>query len=202
MSDYVFPRGYSHDTRSDGLTVTKRYVAAPERRITEREALRSLAGSGLPVPRVLEEPPGALVMTLLPGVHGQELIEAGHAAQVLFSCGRALPSLPFVHGDYGPNNTLYDPSSFAVTAILDWEFAHEGDPLEDLAWAEWIVRRHHPSSVGDLDALFDGYGSRPPWELRQTLMLAKCEQMLALPRLHEGGAARWRDNIEITRSWH
>jgi hypothetical protein len=26
-----------------------------------------------------------------------------------------------------------------VTAVLDWEFAHLGQPVEDLAWAEWIV---------------------------------------------------------------
>ena len=37
-----------------------------------------------------------------------------------------------------------------VTAVLDWEFAHLGDPVEDLAWCEWLVRTHHPEHVGAL----------------------------------------------------
>jgi aminoglycoside phosphotransferase (APT) family kinase protein len=31
--------------------------------------------------------------------------------------------------------------------VVDWEFAHLGDPVEDLAWCEWIVRMHHPEHV-------------------------------------------------------
>ncbi len=36
------------------------------------------------------------------------------------------------HGDLGPGNFLHDGR--AVTALLDWEFAHLGDPMDDLAW--------------------------------------------------------------------
>jgi aminoglycoside phosphotransferase (APT) family kinase protein len=39
-----------------------------------------------------------------------------------------------VHGDYRSGNFLHDGNG-ALTAILDWEMAHLGDPLEDLAWA-------------------------------------------------------------------
>ena len=38
----------------------------------------------------------------------------------------------FVHGDFRTGNFLADESG--VTAILDWEIAHTGDPLEDLGW--------------------------------------------------------------------
>ncbi len=38
-----------------------------------------------------------------------------------------------VHGDFRFGNVLYDDSG--VTAMLDWEMVHLGDPLEDLAWA-------------------------------------------------------------------
>jgi len=38
-----------------------------------------------------------------------------------------------VHGDFRFGNILYDESG--VTAMLDWEMVHLGDPLEDLAWA-------------------------------------------------------------------
>ncbi len=39
-----------------------------------------------------------------------------------------------VHGDYRTGNFLYDANG-DMRAILDWEMAHLGDPLEDLGWA-------------------------------------------------------------------
>jgi aminoglycoside phosphotransferase (APT) family kinase protein len=42
--------------------------------------------------------------------------------------------LSLVHGDYRTGNFLYDGAG-NVRGILDWEMAHLGDPLEDLAWA-------------------------------------------------------------------
>jgi aminoglycoside phosphotransferase (APT) family kinase protein len=36
------------------------------------------------------------------------------------------------HGDAGPGNFLFE--SGHMTALLDWELAHLGDPMEDLAW--------------------------------------------------------------------
>jgi aminoglycoside phosphotransferase (APT) family kinase protein len=40
--------------------------------------------------------------------------------------------LVLCHGDAGPRNLLHDGSG--ITALLDWEFAHVGDPIDDLAW--------------------------------------------------------------------
>jgi aminoglycoside phosphotransferase (APT) family kinase protein len=37
-----------------------------------------------------------------------------------------------VHGDFRTGNFLADETG--LTAILDWEIAHTGDPLEDLGW--------------------------------------------------------------------
>ena len=42
--------------------------------------------------------------------------------------------LSVVHGDYRSGNFLHDGQG-AVLAVLDWEMAHIGDPLEDLGWA-------------------------------------------------------------------
>ena len=42
--------------------------------------------------------------------------------------------LTLVHGDYRTGNYLYTPRGH-ITAVLDWEMAHIGDPLEDLAWS-------------------------------------------------------------------
>ncbi|XOV84469.1 MAG: phosphotransferase family protein [bacterium] len=42
--------------------------------------------------------------------------------------------LCLVHGDFRTGNYLYTESG-DITAVLDWEMAHIGDPLEDLAWS-------------------------------------------------------------------
>jgi aminoglycoside phosphotransferase (APT) family kinase protein len=39
-----------------------------------------------------------------------------------------------VHGDYRSGNFLHDGAG-RILAVLDWEMAHLGDPLEDIAWA-------------------------------------------------------------------
>jgi aminoglycoside phosphotransferase (APT) family kinase protein len=39
-----------------------------------------------------------------------------------------------VHGDFRTGNFLYDTEG-DIRGILDWEMAHLGDPLEDLAWS-------------------------------------------------------------------
>lgn len=46
------------------------------------------------------------------------------------------PSGPpaLVHGDFRSGNVLVGPCG-DVLALLDWEMAHVGDPMEDLAWA-------------------------------------------------------------------
>ncbi|WP_436533500.1 phosphotransferase family protein [Actinoplanes sp. HUAS TT8] len=149
----------------------------------------------------------------VPGVHGQDLIQAGHAAAVLHECGRMLrllqsvnsfpgsgdhPRRVLVHGDYGPNNMLFDPVTVTTTAVLDWEWAHPGDPIEDLAWCEWIIRMHHPDAVDDLDALFTGYGERPRWPARQAAMVIRCRSMLTPLR---PGVRRWERNVEVTAAW-
>ncbi len=42
--------------------------------------------------------------------------------------------LSVIHGDYRNGNFLHNGAG-RIVAVLDWEMAHIGDPLEDLAWA-------------------------------------------------------------------
>ena len=42
------------------------------------------------------------------------------------------------HGDVGPKNFMFEDNR--ITAIVDWEQAHLGDPMDDLAW--WMFRGH------------------------------------------------------------
>lgn len=179
--------GYTNATSTDGRTVTKRYLGpdAARRQGSEVAALCALAGH-LSVPALVERGQGWIRTALMPGVHGQELLATAPRA-VLATIGRtarqlheitpaALPGWAhphdggvLVHGDFGPQNVLLDADTAEVTAVLDWELAHLGDPVEDLAWAEWIVRTHHRDAVRHLPALFEGYGQRPPWERRRAV---------------------------------
>ena len=43
-------------------------------------------------------------------------------------------NLCLVHGDFRSGNFLYNEAG-EIPALLDWEMAHIGDPLEDLAWS-------------------------------------------------------------------
>jgi hypothetical protein len=201
--------GYTNDTRGDGSVVVKRFTGpdAPARWATERDMLELLAGR-LPVPALLLAPTGELHLAHLAGVHGQELIDDGPAGPVLRSCGAMVHRLidaGVTHGDYGPNNLLFDPGTCEITAILDWEWARPGsDAVQDLAWCEWIVRMHHPGAAGALGELFSGYGSRPPWPERQAAMLVKCRRMLNLRRTlgtADPGYARWQQAIRTTAGW-
>ncbi|MEQ8485943.1 MAG: phosphotransferase family protein [Pseudomonadales bacterium] len=44
------------------------------------------------------------------------------------------PRHVLVHGDYRAGNLLFDGDG-RIRGVLDWEMAHIGDPLEDLAWS-------------------------------------------------------------------
>jgi aminoglycoside phosphotransferase (APT) family kinase protein len=45
-----------------------------------------------------------------------------------------------VQGDTGPGNFLY--AEGRVTGIVDWELAHLGDPMDDIAWLSWRATQH------------------------------------------------------------
>jgi aminoglycoside phosphotransferase (APT) family kinase protein len=58
-----------------------------------------------------------------------------------------------VHGDFRNGNLVIGPDG--VRAVLDWELAHLGDPMEDLGWVcvnSW--------RFGEIDNPVGGFGSR------------------------------------------
>jgi aminoglycoside phosphotransferase (APT) family kinase protein len=58
-----------------------------------------------------------------------------------------------VHGDFRHGNLIIGPDG--VRAVLDWELAHLGDPMEDLGWIcvnSW--------RFGEIDMPVGGFGSR------------------------------------------
>lgn len=55
-----------------------------------------------------------------------------------------------VHSDFKPGNILLDGDR--VTALLDWELAHLGDPLEDLGWVTQPLRAGEHTIEGSWEA--------------------------------------------------
>jgi aminoglycoside phosphotransferase len=217
------PHGYTNMTTTDGSAVIKSYQGpgAALRCAREAAVLTALAGR-LPVPPVLHHDRTCLRLCLLPGQHGQELLDRGLAEPVLRACGLMLrriqamdpgvvPALPaslgrpvLVHGDYGPQNILLDRAAREVTGIVDWEWSHAGGPVEDLAWCEWIIRMHHPGHVGALSAFFSAYGGRPPWGARHQAMIGQARAILAFAEQQQPGgpaAHLWEQRVRITESW-
>ena len=215
--------GYTNATTSDGRTVVKRYLGpeAAARQQSEVAALTALEGL-LPVPQLLAQTEGEITLTLVEGEHGQELLEIA-AESVLMSVGQlarrlaevdvsrmsGLPSSPsgtvLVHGDFGPQNVLFDADSAEPRAVLDWEYVHIGDPVEDLAWAEWILRTHHAHLLAALPALFAGYGERPPWSKRHEAMIRKCRWALDFGRRWPGAGTEvvvlWQRRLAATSAY-
>ncbi len=58
----------------------------------------------------------------------------------------AAEAIVLVHGDFKPGNALIEAGR--ITAKLDWETAHLGDPLEDLGWVTNPVRKREHQIAG------------------------------------------------------
>ncbi len=76
-----------------------------------------------------------------------------------------LPSkrpLALVHNDFRNGNLMVSPDA-GVTAVLDWEVAHIGDPMRDLGWIctnSWRFGGEAPvGGFGTYEDLFAGYES-------------------------------------------
>jgi aminoglycoside phosphotransferase (APT) family kinase protein len=64
-----------------------------------------------------------------------------------------------VHGDFRLGNVMVDGNG--LVAVLDWELAHIGDPMEDLGWVcvkAWRFGGGNPvAGLGSYEELFDAY---------------------------------------------
>ncbi len=67
--------------------------------------------------------------------------------------------LTLVHNDFRAGNFLLTPTG--ISAVLDWEVAHIGDPMRDLGWIctnSWRFGSALPvGGFGEYQDLFDGY---------------------------------------------
>jgi aminoglycoside phosphotransferase (APT) family kinase protein len=81
------------------------------------------------------------------------------AERWLLARAPAPPRVTLVHGDYRIGNVVFDETG--LRAILDWELAHVGDPLEDLGWLctrAWRFGAPLPAGgVGTRDQVLGAY---------------------------------------------
>lgn len=79
--------------------------------------------------------------------------------------------ITIVHGDYRVGNFLQQRGR--ITAILDWELMHLGDPHEDLAWAGLRTFSAGTSRIGGLierDEFNERYRARTGFTIRPELI--------------------------------
>lgn len=108
-----------------------------------------------------------------------------------------------VHGDFRLGNVMVGPDG--LRAVLDWELAHVGDPMEDLGWLcvrAWRFGSALPvAGVGTYDQLIEAYRRESGlpvdadvvrwWEVLGTLkwgimcMVQTSSHLLGLARSHE-----------------
>ncbi|MCE2898170.1 MAG: phosphotransferase family protein [Betaproteobacteria bacterium] len=173
-------------TRIPGETLGARIVREPA-----LAALHRVPAAGLP-PLRLGTPAAELAHF--------ERIRRGHgtarpvfelALRWLAQTAPGDPSAPcVVHGDFRNGNLVVDCHGLA--AVLDWELAHLGDPMEDLGWLcvnSWRFGRGElpVGGFGTREDLFEGYtaagGCVEParahwWEVMGTLKWGiMCETM-------------------------
>lgn len=96
-----------------------------------------------------------------------------------------------VHSDLNPKNLLLDPESLAVTAVLDWEYAHAGHPYTDLGN---LLRFDREQAF--VDAVLAAYVARRGGTAEEALALARAADVFALAEL----ATRRHDNPVAERA--
>ena len=117
--------------------------------------------------------------------------------------------LGLVHGDFRNGNLIVGENG--LRAVLDWELAHLGDPMEDLGWLcvnSWRYGRHElpVGGFGTREQLFAGYAEAGGvvdaarvhyWEVLGTLKWGVICQSMAQAYLT--GAERTLERVAIGR---
>jgi len=120
-------------------------------------------------------------------VEPSPLVECAFA-RLRRECRQGLGRPVLVHGDVLPHNLLIDEGR--VTALLDWEFAHIGDPAEDLAYLQPAVPAVLPWR--DFMELYLAAGGQPVDDRRLAIfglygLVRNCSFLASASRLHVSG---------------
>lgn len=213
------PYGFMNSTQRVGNEVVKTYTGADSvtRMRAEVTALCDVAEL-IGVPEVLgvRVQPPTIRLRFVEGRNAADLLNERPSASgaILYSLGAFVRDFQHsyrtrgggmrpmrVHGDCGPQNFILH-EDWSVTALVDWEWSRAGAAVTDIAWLEWIVRRHYPEATIWLGELYAGYGTIPPWSIRHEAMTESCagRAEAAARGSHRPTIERWHQHLEATRA--
>jgi aminoglycoside phosphotransferase (APT) family kinase protein len=184
---------------------------APARKVLARQLAEFLAGlHALPldaVPTAEARDPLEVWDKYLEMGERRPVLEAAHA---WLQEHRPAPRAEVVvHGDFRVGNLMVEPDG--LSAVIDWEVAHRGDPVEDIAWfCLRMWRFGEPleagglASLDDFLALYAAAGGRPVerdalrwWLGAKTLVWAV--GCMVQGRMHLSGRVRSTDLAAVGR---
>lgn len=145
----------------EGVSIGRKVVTMPELE-TARQALPEQLAEQLALIHQVDLK--AHHIDFLPTYSAEATID--HAYSVLDSLGLQIPAfefalrwarhnaptdeeITFIHGDFRIGNMLVDAQGLA--AVIDWEFAHIGDPLEEIGYLcmrDWRFGQYHLHAGG------------------------------------------------------
>jgi aminoglycoside phosphotransferase (APT) family kinase protein len=164
--------------RVDGETIGRRLVKEPRFALARTRLVRDLAVTLASIHRVtldgadlgfLPAPSAAETvvehdLAMLETLYRQMTLEPHPAFELAFRWldrNRPAPGeRTLVHGDYRIGNVIVTEQGLA--AVLDWELAHVGDPLEDLGWMcvrSWRFGADHlpVGGIGEREDFYRAY---------------------------------------------
>jgi aminoglycoside phosphotransferase (APT) family kinase protein len=107
------------------------------------------------------------------------------------------PRVTLVHGDYRLGNFLERDQR--ISAILDWELVHLGDPIEDLGWAflpQYRGGTRMVCALADEDTFLQRYQDKVGYEIdRGTLHFYIVFSLLKLALTHMAAARCFEDGL-------
>ncbi len=111
-----------------------------------------------------------------------------------------------VHGDVGPGNFMAEKGK--VTGILDWEFAHLGDPMDDVAWLDMRVGGRTGLGLGDMEEHYRRYSEATgipidsqKIDYYKLAVQYRCAITTSLAVSRGGGARGWPPYLLVTQRY-
>ncbi len=200
--------------------VIKRYIGpgAFHRWQTEKYILIAVANT-IPVPKMLINTNEAEIsIGVVPGKSCDTLMSLGNSQQLFHNIGLALRTIhqfpvqdltgniqgngsALIHGDFNIYNIMFDLNMMTDICILDWEWAHLGESVEDLAWMEWSIRMNFTKFEKDLPYFYEAYGEIPDWRYRKDAMILQCNRNLEYARMigERKTMQQWQHRAQITK---
>ncbi len=105
-----------------------------------------------------------------------------------------------VQGDTGPGNFVFEHGT--VTGIVDWEFAHVGDPMDDWAWVDMRMPGEDLTELHDRYAHATGIAiDRERIRYYRAAVDYRCAVTTSLAVARGGGARGWAPYLLVTERY-